>query len=99
MSENTFTLYVDRAFVSPYALSAFVALEEKGVPFEMRPLDLAAGEHRQGDFRERSPTGRIPALSHGDFHLSESSAIDEYLEDLLAPPHPPREFRIQTRDA
>jgi glutathione S-transferase len=88
MSENTFTLYVDRAYVSPYALSAFVALEEKGVPFEMRALDLVAGEHRRGDFRERSPTGRIPALSHGDFHLSESSAIDEYLEDLLPPPHP-----------
>jgi glutathione S-transferase len=88
MSENTFTLYVDRAFVSPYALSTFVALEEKGVPFEMRSLDLAAGEHRRGDFSERSPTGRIPALSHGDFHLSESSAIDEYLEDLLPPPHP-----------
>lgn len=86
MSDNTFTLYVDHQYASPYAMSAFVTLVEKGIDFELRALNLAAGEHRQGGYRERSFTGRVPTLSHGDFHLSESSAISEYLEDLLPPP-------------
>jgi len=28
----------------------------------------------------------VPSLKHGDFWLSESSAIDEYLEDVFPPP-------------
>lgn len=89
MSDNRFTLYVDHQYASPYAMSAFVALVEKGIDFELRTLNLAAGEHRDDAYRSRSLTGRVPTLSHGDFHLSESSAISEYLEDLLPPPaHP-----------
>ena len=89
-TSNLFTLSVDHRYASPYALSAFVTLSEKGVAFEMQALDLAAGDHREADYQARSSTGRVPTLSHGGFHLSESSAIAEYLEDLLPPPaHPP----------
>lgn len=86
MSSNSYTLYVDHQYASPYAMSAFVALVEKGVDFELRTLNLAAGEHRDDGYQGLSLTGRIPTLSHGDFHLSESSAIAEYLEDLLPAP-------------
>lgn len=86
MADEELVLWVDDAFHSPFAFSCFVALEEKGLPFELRPLSLEKGEHRQGDYPARSITGRIPCLRHGDFWLTESSAIDEYLEDAFPPP-------------
>ncbi|HEY4038172.1 MAG TPA: glutathione transferase [Burkholderiaceae bacterium] len=75
-------LYVDFNYLSPYAVSAFVALKEKAVPFELIPLDLAAGAHREPAFARASITQRVPTLVDGEFVLSESSAIDEYLEDV-----------------
>jgi glutathione S-transferase len=87
---ENFILYVDSQFISPYAMSAFVTLTEKGVPFDVKPVDLAAGENRRQSYTDLSLTRRVPTLVHGDFHLSESSAISEYLEELLpAPKHAP----------
>lgn len=86
MSTSPFQLTVDARYVSPYAMSAFVALTEKGVPFTLRLLDLRADEQRAPDYARLSLTCRVPMLTHGDFHVSESSAIAEYLEDLLPPP-------------
>ncbi len=86
MSDSPFVLYVDARHVSPYAMSAFVALTEKGVPFTTRLVDLRAAAHRAPDYLRDSLTGRVPTLSHADFHLSESSAIAEYLEEMLPAP-------------
>ena len=86
MPDDAFTLYIDSRFLSPYAMSAFVALTEKGVPFNLEKIDLAAREHLQDDYSRLSATRRIPTLKHGSFTLSESSAIAEYLEDILPPP-------------
>ena len=72
-------LYVDSHYLSPYAMSTFVALQEKALPFQVIPLDLAAGAHREHGFARASITQRVPTLVDGDFSLSESSAIDEYL--------------------
>ena len=83
MSANDFKLYVDSQFTSPYAMSVFVTLTEKAVPFEIQTINLAAQEHQQSDYSSLSLTRRVPTLTHGDFCLSESSAISEYLEDLL----------------
>lgn len=80
------TLYVDREFASPYAMSVFVALSEKRIPFTLQTIDLSAQENLQPGFRDRSLTSRVPTLMHGDFALSESSAISEYLEESFAPP-------------
>lgn len=73
-------LYVDQRFLSPYALSAFVVLHEKGLPFACHGVDLDAGDNLLPDFAEASLTARVPLLVEGDFRLSESSAIAEYLE-------------------
>jgi len=35
-------LFVDTQFASPYAMSVFVALREKGLDFELSTVDLAA---------------------------------------------------------
>jgi len=76
-------LYVDAQFASPYAMSVFVALHEKGLPFEMATVDLGALEHRAAGFSDLSLTQRVPTLLHGDFALSESSAITEYIDEVF----------------
>ncbi|MBE9155574.1 glutathione transferase [Nodosilinea sp. LEGE 06152] len=87
MSPSPLRLFVDAQFMSPYAMSVFVALHEKALPHELIGVDLAAQENRQADYQRRSLTGRVPMLEHGSFSLSESSAIVEYLEDVFPPPN------------
>lgn len=86
MAAVPLTLYVDAQFLSPYALSAYVALEEKGLDFDVRQVDLDQGDQRTAPFLHRSPIGKVPVLAHLDFYLSESSAIAEYLEQAFPPP-------------
>ncbi|MCM3564226.1 MAG: glutathione transferase [Hydrogenophaga sp.] len=76
-------LHVDAQFASPYAMSVFVALTEKGVPFDLQTVDLAAAHNRTAAFAARSITQRVPMLVHGDFALSESSAITEYVDEAF----------------
>lgn len=81
-------LYVDSQFTSPYAISAFVALREKGLDFELETVDLEAGKNRELAYTGKALTGRVPCLVHNDFMLTESSAITEYLEEMFpAPEH------------
>ncbi|TKK01279.1 glutathione transferase [Pseudomonas fluorescens] len=80
MSQGPLHLYVDALFTSPYAMSVFVALREKGLAFETLTLDLDARQNQAADFAQRSLTQRVPTLVDGDFALSESSAITEYLD-------------------
>ena len=80
MSQGPLHLYVDSLFTSPYAMSVFVALREKGLAFETLTLDLDAGQTQAADYAQRSLTQRVPTLLDGDFALSESSAITEYLD-------------------
>jgi glutathione S-transferase len=80
------TLYVDSQFTSPYAMSAFVTLKEKGLPFELVTVDLEAGENHAQAYSALALTSRVPALVHGDFVLTESSAISEYLDEVFPAP-------------
>lgn len=86
---NSLILFVDSQFLSPYALSVFVALQEKRLAFDIRSLDLGVGDHRVADYATTSLTGRVPTLMHGDFSLSESSAICEYLDEAFPAPQYP----------
>lgn len=83
------TLYGENLWISPYVFSSFVALREKGIAFEMVELSLADGQHLQAELRDRSLTARVPSLEHDGFHLAESSAIAEYLEETFPPPASP----------
>jgi glutathione S-transferase len=84
MSSSNLKLYVDSKFISPYAMSAFVALHEKGLPFDIATVDLSTQEARSLEFVTASRTQRVPALMHGAFYLPESSAISEYLDETFA---------------
>ena len=83
MQSTSLNLYVDAQFASPYAMSAFVALQEKGLSFELTTMDLAANTQHQADYAARSLTQRVPTLVHNGFALSESSAIAEYLDEVF----------------
>ena len=98
MSEPNIILWGEPLWDSPYVFSAFVALREKGLPFEVRLMDLARGQHRAPDCQQRSLTARVPSLEHDGFVLSESSAIAEYLEDTFAPPRWPAILPPDVRD-
>ncbi|MBL0844198.1 glutathione transferase [Pseudomonas mediterranea] len=95
MTHSRLHLYVDAQFSSPYAMSVFVALREKGIEFEMSPIDLDASENLTQNYASLSLTQRVPTLVHGDFALSESSAIAEYLEEAFpsTPVYPQDRFQ------
>ena len=95
---ESLTLHVDGFWISPYAFAAFVALKEKGLPFATREVNLHELGQRTPDFQARSITGRVPVLEHGDFRLSESSAIVEYLEDTFPAPQYPAVLPTAARD-
>lgn len=85
--DDKLVLYGDKDLASPYVMSVAVALAEKGLQYELRRIDLSRKENQEATYRTRSLTSRVPTLVRGEgFALSESSAIDEYLEDAFPPP-------------
>ncbi len=92
------TLHGNATWTSPYVLSVFVTLREKALPFEVKDVALEAGEHFHADFAAQSVTSRVPMLADGDWTLSESSAIVEYLEDRYAPPEHARVLPADVRE-
>src|SRR5688572_4105088 len=84
------TLYGDTRWCSPWVLAVWAAMREKGIPFEVRTLDLQKREHHEGDYPRLSLTGKVPSPVHGDVWIGESLAILEYLEEVFAPPTHPR---------
>lgn len=83
MPSTNLRLYADAQFASPYAMSVFVALHEKGLPFELVTIDLANSENLDPGYAASSITQRVPTLVHGSFALSESSAITEYIDEVF----------------
>ncbi|MNX63212.1 Glutathione S-transferase YfcF [compost metagenome] len=82
MENRKLKLYVGADHVSAFAMSAFVALKEKQLSFELVTVDLKARENYLASYRDLSLTCKIPTLVHDDFALAESSAIAEYLDEL-----------------
>ena len=86
MNQPVIMLWSDANFFSPYVMSVYVALAEKGLTFTLKTVDLDGGEHLKPQWQGYDLTRRVPVLEIDGFALSESSAIDEYLEDRFAPP-------------
>jgi glutathione S-transferase len=86
MPAHALKLYTDRHFHSPYAMSVFVGLSEKKLPFTLETVDLDLGQEKLAPYRDLALTARVPALSHDGFVLSESSAIVEYLDEVFPAP-------------
>jgi len=78
------TLY--GADYSVYVRIARMALEEKGVNYELVPLDIFAADGIPAWYLEHHPFGRIPALEHDGFRLFETSAIARYVDEAFDGP-------------
>lgn len=66
---------------TPNGIKASIALEELGLPYEVRAIDLGKGEQKQEWFLRINPNGRIPALVDDGFPVFESGAILMYLAE------------------
>jgi glutathione S-transferase len=60
-------------------------LEEMGLPYRLRPVDLLAGVEKDTEFLAVNPAGFIPALQDGSITMVESIAIMEYLMARYGP--------------
>jgi glutathione S-transferase len=98
MREADITLYGETLWISPYVFSSFVALHEKGLPFDVVEVALAEGAHLAPAYRDTSLTARVPSLAHAGFHLAESSAIAEYLDDKFPAPAYDRLLPVSLRE-
>ena len=70
--------------LSSYSAKVRIALCAKGVVFEER---LPPEGYRSAQYQAIVPMGKLPAIQEGDWVLSESEAINEYLEERY--PEPP----------
>lgn len=73
------------------AAGVHALLEELGAAYEMRVLDLKAGDQRRPEYLAVNPLGKVPAIVHDGALVTEQGAIYTYLADLfpeagLAPP-------------
>lgn len=69
---------------TPNGHKASVTLEELGLPYTVKALNLMKGEQKQPEFLAINPNGRIPAIvdsEEDDFAVFESGAIMIYLAE------------------
>ncbi|MCL7031928.1 hypothetical protein MKW94_023135 [Papaver nudicaule] len=60
---------------------AMICLHEKEVEFELVPVDLYTGEHKQPSYLSKNPFGQVPLLEDDDLTLFESRAITRYVSE------------------
>ncbi|XP_031484939.1 glutathione S-transferase-like [Nymphaea colorata] len=65
--------------MSPCTATVLALLAEKGLDYELVPINVRAGQHKQPSFLALNPFGQIPALKDGDLQLFESRAITKYI--------------------
>ncbi len=56
-------------------------LEELDAPYELRILNMKAGEQREAGFLAVNPMGKVPALLDGDALITEQVAVYLFLAD------------------
>lgn len=61
------------------------ALEEIGEPYELRFVDIHAGEQKHAELTALNPMGKLPTLLDGDVVVTEAAAVALYLADRYAP--------------
>jgi glutathione S-transferase len=68
---------------SPFTRSHLIrfALEELGLPHELRRIDATKGEHKSPEYLRINPLGQLPALVDGDVVIREAAAIALHLAD------------------
>ena len=60
---------------SPWVRLVAAVLQEKQVPFELVPVDLANGEHKKPEYLAKHPYGQIPYIVSDSFKFVFASEI------------------------
>lgn len=81
MNEPKVTLYTGQ---SPNGIKISITLEELGLPYDVRKIDMVANEQKSDWFTEINPNGRIPAITDTfkdgkTISVFESGSIMQYL--------------------
>jgi len=63
-----------------------IALNLKGIAYEPVLVNLVKAEQQGPEHLKRNPQGLVPVLEDGDFTISQSAAIIEYLEETRLEP-------------
>ena len=71
---------------STYARTVRLALEEKGVEYDLVEVDLLGGAARSPEHLARHPFGKAPAFEHDGFELYETDAIMRYVNAAFPGP-------------
>jgi glutathione S-transferase len=68
---------------SANSMKPMLCLKEKGLEFVSHYIDLHAFEQHSPEFVKVNPNGQVPALIHDGAIITESTVINEYLEDVF----------------
>ena len=83
---------------SVYVRIARLSLAEKGVEYDLVPVDIFANEGPPPGYLDRHPFGRIPAFEHAGFSLYETGAIARYIDEAFEGPKlQPADIRERAR--
>jgi GSH-dependent disulfide-bond oxidoreductase len=66
---------------TPDGYKVSIALEELGLAYQVRGLDLARGEQKSAEFLRLNPNGKVPCLVDDGFAVMESGAILVWLAE------------------
>ncbi len=77
-----FTIYIANKNYSSWSLRAWLMLKHAGAEFAETLIPLREATTRANILRH-SPSGRVPALHHGDLIVWDSLAIGEYLAEIF----------------
>ena len=72
--------------VSVHTRKVLIVAALKGLPHEVIPVVPVIPGNPPSNWRELSPTGRIPAITDGDFTVADSTAICMYLDHAYPKP-------------
>jgi glutathione S-transferase len=71
---------------SVYVRAVRLTLEEKGIAYELVPVDIFASDGPPPEHMVRHPFGKIPTFEHSGFCLYEAGAITRYIDETFGGP-------------
>jgi glutathione S-transferase len=64
------------------SLSCLIALEEYGLPYQLKHVDLSRGHQNRSEFLAINPNGRVPVLKIDGIYVSETVAILDFIQEI-----------------
>lgn len=68
---------------SANSMKPLLCLAEKGIPYESHYIDLHNFQQHSAEFVALNPNGQVPVLVHNGAVITESTVINEYLDEVF----------------